>query len=250
MELSRDRIEWLEYDLLAEYPELFAGTFLRHGGASSGSYRSLNASESVGDHPDSVKLNREIIQKQVGTSLIVYAKQIHSTEIFEVTKDNYHKIPSCDALFTREKNLAIAVTHADCQGALFFDPTTEALAVVHSGWKGLIQNFYPKVVDYFMKTVHSQPSDLIVAISPSLSCDHAEFINYKTEIPKEFWDFKVGENHFDLKAIAYKQLTGAGIPDKNIEISPVCTFKNAHDYFSYRRDKICGRHATIMALKK
>lgn len=250
MELSHDRIEWLEYDLLSEYPELFAGTFLRHGGISSGSYQSLNASDSVGDHPDSVKLNREMIHKQVATNPIIYAKQIHSTDIVEVTKENCHKISSGDALFTREKNLGIAITHADCQGALFFDPTSEALAVVHAGWKGLIQNFYPKVVDYFMKTVHSKPHDLIVCISPSLSCEHAEFKNYKTEIPKEFWDFKVGENHFDLKGISYKQLTGSGIPDKNIEISNICTFKNPKDYFSYRRDKICGRHATVMSLKK
>lgn len=250
MELSKDKIEWLEYDLLSEYPYLFAGTFLRHGGNSSGAYLSLNAGDAVGDHPDSVKANREMIHKQTGVDHLVFAKQIHGTDIIEVTADNYLKIHSSDALFTREKNIGIAVTHADCQAAIFYDPQKEAIAVVHAGWKGLVQNFYQKVIDCFCTVVHSKPQDLIVCISPSLCGKHAEFKNYKEEIPKEYWDFKVDGCHFDLPAIAKLQLTAGGIHEKNLEITPICTFENSSDYFSYRREKITGRHATVIALKK
>jgi len=249
MELDKGRVQWIEYDLLTQYSHVFAGTFLRHGGASSGAYFSLNAGNNVGDHPDAVKVNRELIQKQAQVKNIVYAKQVHGVDIFEITAQNLHKIPEADALVTKEKQIGLAVTHADCQGAIFYDPVSEVIGVAHAGWKGLCNNIYQTMVDYFSNTFNSRPEDLIVCISPSLCCDHAEFKEYKEQLPREYWDFQEKKNYFDLWAIANKQLLDAKVSTKNIEIVKTCTYKNSKDYFSYRRDKITGRHATIIALK-
>ena len=114
MEFEKNRLEWLEFDLLDEFSHVFNGVFLRHGGTSIGPYASLNASLSVGDHPDSVRVNREMIRQQSGLNLHVFAKQIHSDKIFEVTHENLSKIPECDGLITKEKNIGLVITHADC----------------------------------------------------------------------------------------------------------------------------------------
>jgi hypothetical protein len=249
MEYEKAKIEWIEFDLLEPYPHVLHGVFLRHGGTSEGKFSSLNTGESVGDHPDRVKVNRESIRKAVNVPKVVYAHQNHGANVHRVTAKNVDKIPAADALFTTEKNLGLAVTHADCQAAILYDPVHEAVAVVHAGWRGNVQNIYARVAEAMQRDIGTQPQNLVVCISPSLGPDHAEYKNFKQELPEDFWSFQVKPSYFDFWAISRKQLNGCGILDKNIEISGVCTHCNPKDYFSYRRDKDTGRHATVVALK-
>ena len=48
---------------------------------------------------------------------------------------------------------------------------------------------------------------------------------------------KNGKLFLDLKKIAKIQLINLGVKEKNIEISPECTFCLPDKYFSHRRDK-------------
>lgn len=248
MELGKEKIEWIEFDLLEHYPHVAHGVFLRHGGTSQKHCMSLNAGDNVGDHPDHVKVNREMIRKAMQVPQVVYAKQNHGVNVHRVTAKNKDKIPQCDALFTSEKNLGLAVTHADCQATVFYDPVHEAIGVVHAGWKGSAQNIYARFIEAMHRDIGTQPHNLLVCVSPSLGPDHAEYKNYKQDFPEELWSFQVKPNHFDFWAITRKQLTSCGILDKNIEISEDCTFCNSKDYYSYRREKDTGRHATVIAL--
>lgn len=250
MDYEKQRVEWLTFDLLEHYPYVVHGVFLRHGGTSKKHHFSLNLSEGVGDHPDCVKVNRETVKTALNLPTILYAHQAHGAEVHRVTADHEGKLPTADALFTTEKNLGLAITHADCQAAIFYDPVHEAVAVAHAGWKGLAQNIYARVVETLQRELGTKPHDLIVGVSPSLGPDHAEMKNYQQELPKDLWDFQVKPGHFDFWAVARKQLTGTGIPEKNIEITETCTYCDEKNYYSYRRDKDTGRHATIAALRE
>jgi YfiH family protein len=248
MEYGKGRIEWLEFDLLEPYPHVIHGVFLRHGGTSSGKFATLNLSEQVGDHPDSVKVNRETVRKMLSVPKIVYANQVHGAQVHRVTAQMEGKLPPADALWTTEKGVGLAVTHADCQAALFFDPVRSVIAIAHAGWKGTLQNIYGQVVATLQSEAGSDPRHLLAAISPSLGPDHAEFMEYRKEFPQEFWEFQTTPHHFDFWAISKMQLTQAGLLEKNIEISAICTHCYPNDYFSYRRDRETGRNATIVAL--
>lgn len=251
MDYEKQKLEWLEFDLLEPYSHVVHGTFLRHGGTSHKHFYSLNLSEAVGDHPNNVKVNRETVRKALDLPRILYAHQTHGIAVHRIRiGKNDEKIPSGDALFTTEKNLGLAVTHADCQAAIFYDPVHEAVGVVHCGWKGAAQNIYARMVEEMHREIGTQPQNLIVCISPSLGPDHSEQKNYKEELPPDLWDFQVQPNYFDYWAIGRKQLTGAGVLEKNIEISGICTCCDEKNCYSYRREKDTGRHATIVALKE
>ena len=249
MEYEKKKIEWIEFDLLEPFPHVVHGVFLRHGGTSQGKFASLNLGDQNGDHPDCVKVNREAVRKAIDVPKIVYGHQTHGSNVHRVTTKNVDKVLSGDAFFTTEKDLGLSVTHADCQAAIFYDPVHEAVGVVHAGWKGSAQNIYARMVEAMQRDLGTQPHNLLVCISPSLGPDHAEYKNYKNEIPEDFWSFQAQPNHFDFWAISRKQLNSCGILDKNIEMSEVCTHCHPNDYFSYRRDKETGRHATVVALK-
>lgn len=245
MEYDAKKLEWLEYDLLANFDEFKHATFTRHGGVSQNPFDTLNLSLSCGDVRDHVLINREAVRRELNFSRICYAKQEHGKKAVRITLQNMTNIPPCDALITNLKDVGLAITHADCQAAIFLDPQTESFGVVHAGWRGLVQNIYSEVVHQFQEEFGTDPANLVVAISPGLCSNHAEFVNYKKEWPKEYWDFQTKQNHLDLRAIAKKQLLEAKIPESKIEISDICTFENAEDYFSYRRDTKTGRNATI-----
>jgi polyphenol oxidase len=249
MEFAKDKLEWLEFDLLKEHPQIVHGVFLRHGGTSQSPFGSLNLSDSVGDHPDSIRVNRETVRKSLGLPQVVYAKQEHKAVVCEVTAANCNKLPPADALFTRVKDLGLGITHADCQATVMYDPRKEVIAVVHAGYKGLASNIYKATVEALKAAVGTNPKDLLVCVSPSLGPDHAEFINYKTELPESFWKHEVKQKYFDLWKAAEEQLQDLGIKESNIELTKVCTFCEAKDYYSHRRDKKTGRHATIAAIK-
>lgn len=249
MEFDKAKMEWLEFDLLESYPHVVHAVFLRHGGVSKGPCGSLNLGNGTSDAAENVVANRELVRKAINMPKLLFPHQTHGMNVERITAKNMDKVPHADALFTTEKNLGLGVTHADCQAAIFYDPVHEAVAVAHAGWRGMAQNIYARVLEAMHRDIGTQPQNVIVCVSPSLGPDHAEYKNYKQEIPQEFWSFQIKPNYFDFWAIAKKQLSTLGILDKNIEITATCTHCNAKDYFSHRREKDTGRHGTVVALK-
>lgn len=249
MEYDQTKLQWLEYELLEPYPHVLHATFTRHGGLSEGRFQSLNLGFGTADHADKIKANHETIRKALNVPKIVFPHMNHGINIARVSAKNGVHPYQADAIYTTDKNIGLGVTHADCQAAIFYDPVHEAIAVAHCGWRGSVQNIYARLIETLQRELGTQPHNLVVCISPSLGPDHAEFKNYKHELPKEFWEFQKKPMHFDFWAISRMQLTAAGVLPKNIEIAEMCTVCNTDDYFSYRADKDTGRNATVVALK-
>ena len=249
MTKTLEKLEWLEFDLLNPYPHVNHAVFLRHGGMSEGRFGSLNLGKGIGDPPEHVHANREIVRKTMNVSKIVYPQQMHGINISRIRQKNIDETHIADALYTTERDVGLAILHADCQAAVFYDPIHEAIAVAHAGWRGTAQNLFGRVVDTLRREIGTQAHNLIVCISPSLGPDHAEYKNYKHELPQDMWKFQAKPNYFDFWAISKKQLISYGVNEKNIEISQICTHCHEDDCFSYRRDKETGRHATVIALK-
>jgi YfiH family protein len=249
MEYDKAKLEWLEYDLLEQYPHILHGTFSRHGGVSQGTFGTLNLGVGTPDNPEHVKTNRALIQKAIRLDRIVYPHQNHGVNVHRVTAKNLDQMPQADALYTTEKNIGLAATHADCQAIILYDPVHEAVAIAHAGWRGSAQNIVGRLIDTLQRELGTQPHNLVACVSPSLGPDHAEFKNYKQELPREFWDFQKKPYHFDFWQITRMQLVQAGVLDKNIETADICTYCHSTDYFSHRREKDTGRNATIVALR-
>jgi YfiH family protein len=213
-------VEWLEFEIFADEPQLVHGVFLRQG---------MNLGEALN------------VQR------VAFCHQVHSDAVAIVEEPE--RVQECDGLVTHQTDLGLIISHADCQAAIFYDPIHRALANVHSGWRGNVKNIYRATVQKMVEVYRSKPQDLLVGISPSLGPDNAEFKNYREEFPQTFWEFQVRPEYFDLWAIARYQLEECGILSHHIQIAEICTFANPQDYFSYRRDKTTKRHATVAMIK-
>jgi YfiH family protein len=250
MENDVSKLQWLEFDQLKPYPRIKHASFARHGGVSNGLFASLNGSTEVGDHPDCVKVNREKMAQMLQAQHLVFPHQNHGTKVIRITRHNFAQTHQADALYTTEKGIALGVTHADCQAAIFYDPKHEAIAIAHAGWRGNVQNIYSQLIDQLRQEIEADPKDLLVCISPSLGPCHAEFKSYKQDLPQSFWSFQVKPHYFDFWKISQMQLIASGVLEKNIELAQVCTFCASNDYFSYRYNSKGGRNATAVVLQE
>ncbi len=176
----------------------------------------------------------------------VYFNQVHGKEIALVSRleDTF----TADGGITHIKGVALAIRHADCQAAIFYDPMNQVIATVHAGWRGMTQNIYQETVSKFARYYESKPENLLVCIGPSLEPEHSEFVHYKNEFPESFWRFQEKPNYFNLWEIGRFQLTQAGILNHHIEISCLGTYSSPHQFPSYRRSKTRERLTTLASL--
>lgn len=240
-------MKWLQFDLLLQFPKLRHGVFSRLGGASEGCMSALNVSWDVGDSEENVSINRSKIAQALELPGLIAAKQVHGVAVWEV-RGCEEVSREADALTTRLPGIGIMIQHADCQAALVYDPVNHAAGGFHCGWRGSVGNIYQAGISFMQKTYRSDPRNLHVAIGPSLGPRHAEFIEYRKELPKWFWNYQVAPLYFDFWEISRHQLIECGILPHHIQIAEVCTYSHPELFFSYRRDKATGRNGSIIGL--
>lgn len=189
------------------------------------------------------------IQEKVGGDFLCQLSQIHSDHIVEITTENCQQSLEGDAMITDTPGLALLIKTADCQALLLYDPLQKAIAAIHAGWKGLIQDIIPKTIQKMSDLYGSKPADLIAVFIPSLLSCCSEFSDPSHEIPQIYHDFILQNNHVDLAGIADQQLIEAGVKPENVDRMPGCTMCDSDKYFSFRRGD-AKRMGSVIMLQK
>lgn len=251
--IIKENLQWLEFDLLTDFPLLKHQLFLRHGGSSEGAYKGLNIGFSIGDKKEAVEANLKTIRLALKNEIpdwhsLHWGDAIHGSKVMNIQKGFPEKIPDADGLMTSTPGLTLTMKNADCQVAFFYDPLNHAIANIHAGWRGSVANIYAKTIQSMQRLFGTQSANLLVCISPSLGPEEFEFIDFQTKLPESFWKFQIRPNFFDFWAISEFQLKNAGVLPHHIEIAGLSTFANPKDFFSHRRDKQTGRHANCLTL--
>ncbi len=180
---------------------------------------------------------------------IVMARLVHGTDVREVGRQDAGTIiDNVDALVTKESNLFLGLTVADCLPIFFSDELAGVIGLAHAGWRGITSGIVEKTVAKLF-SLGAKPETLHVTIGPGIHQDHFvvrddvidRFAPWSTAIQKIEQGY-----HVDLYAIVRQQLLGAHIPNDHITLSDECTFDLPQKYFSYRRDKP-SRTETMLA---
>lgn len=164
----------------------------------------------------------------------VAALQVHGNKVVFVDGP-VGIVPNCDGLATKTPGITLAVKSADCLPIFFVDPQSRMVAIAHAGWKGVASGIAMEAV-HAMKHHGTNPSDLLVAIGPSVGPCHYrihderrdEMLQKTPHIALE--DFK--NNFVDLRAIVQRQLTASGVLPDRIDTSSPCTACEHDTYFS------------------
>lgn len=183
-------------------------------------------------------------------------------------EERFAQLEGVDALMTNVTGVCIGISTADCIPVLLYDKRHHAACAIHAGWRGTVKRIVEKAVAKMTTVYGTQPEDIQAQIGPGISLDSFEvgdevydaFVNEGFEMALISRKYPCGSRssllacseglkksstfhsslltskwHIDLPECNRQQLLAAGIPEVQIAVSTVCTFKDSETYFSARR---------------
>lgn len=248
------------------FPEtLIALTTTRNGGVSKAPYQSLNLAYQVQDKEADVKENRRRVFEELGLrpEQVVFTHQFHSTILKKVAASDggrgfaaFNDGIEGDALYTSEKNLALAVYHADCVPIFFYVPTRGLIGIIHAGMAGTLKSITKLVINEFCQKENVHPQDIYCYLGPCLTFSHKEIsLEMRDDIASLGKEFLQGIKavgptlYFDTMLVNVIQLRQCGIPIENIDYAGECVYEHQEKYFSFARDQITGRMISLIYQK-
>ena len=157
--------------------------------------------------------------------------QVHGRDLAHVGSDpGWSECDSCDALWTDNTAVALAIKVADCLPVTIVDPVRRVMANIHSGWRGAVQQITAATIDTLDKSSPFQPSAAWAWLGPSIRVCCFEV---GEEVVQEFTrsygdaarfvDRSHDKPHIDLIGLTADVLRKKGFEDRRILDTGLCT---------------------------
>jgi YfiH family protein len=270
---------------LGKFGWLVHGFSTRPGGASVLDGKpALNLGFTDWDERERVAANREkfVAALEARKMPLVTLRQFHS-DVIHVASAACAEAPKADALITGTPGLLLGVQTADCVPILLVDTRRRVVAAVHAGWRGTLARIAVKTLGRMTMEFGTRARDVFVALGPAIGrCCYevgpevaqafaAQFPPAADWFDGPFEQLGHGEDplslpwlsmmppghalppprvQLDLRASNRWQLMNAGVPEKQIDVSDLCTACRTDLLFSYRREGAkTGRLMAVIGVK-
>ena len=254
--------DWLQPDWPAG-PAVRAVCSARSGGVSTGGYASFNAGSHVGDLPANVQENRRLLAGLSGVRH-VFLDQVHGQRVLDL--DEAHDGVQAEGAMSASHGLACTVLVADCLPVLLSDRAGTVVAALHAGWRGLLGENGAGVLEAGVRAMRAKllarqahADHLLAWMGPCIGPQKFEvgaevqqaFTRGDTGAARHFVPLPGGKWLCDLAGLARMRLLACGVAQVygNNASAAWCTASQPSRFFSYRRDRICGRMAVSVWLQ-
>jgi YfiH family protein len=272
-ERSIHGVRILSFESLGAHSGVDAVVTTRHGGESTGPFATLNLGLRTGDDAEIVRRNRARAASVVGAApaWLTFGRQVHGARVAVVgNAERGAAFDDTDALVTNASLVPLVILTADCAAIFYFDPAHRAVGIAHAGWRGTVSRIAARTVDAMRVAFGTTPSDLTVAIGPSIGpcCyevgndvidavatafpEHADELLLEPDMASA-GSFRAAVNedrkHFDLWRANELVLQRAGVRDDRLDVSRLCTACRTDLFYSHRAEKgNTGRFGGIVML--
>ncbi|HWR77607.1 MAG TPA: peptidoglycan editing factor PgeF [Thiobacillus sp.] len=216
---------------------------------SGAPWGNFNLGDHVGDDPLHVVANRARLRQQLPAEP-GWLKQIHSARVVELGRDTNRE---ADAAFTRQVGAVCAVLTADCLPVLLCDRAGSVVAAAHAGWRGLAGG----VLEATVAAMQVPPGEILAWMGAAIGPQSFEvgdevrqaFVNRHPHAAAAFLPHPAsipGKWLADIYQLARIRLNHAGV--QAIYGGGRCTYQETDSFYSYRRDGVTGRMASLIWL--
>lgn len=218
----------------------------RAGGVSLAPYGSFNLATHVGDAVEAVAENRARLRRILPAEPR-WLEQVHGVTVADA--DRPAVVPRADAAVAREVGVVCAVLTADCLPVLFCDDTGSVVGAAHAGWRGLAAG----VLEATVARMGVSPASLLAWLGPAIGPAAFEvggevreaFLRIDPGADVAFVSAAApGKWMADLFGLARRRLMRAGVA--RVYGGGLCTYADATSFYSYRRDGVTGRFASLV----
>ena len=223
----------------------------RHGGVSQAPYASMNLADHVGDMPANVIANRALLRKHLPEEPI-WLNQVHGTLVSTPNA----RLSQADAIVSNIPNEVLAIMTADCLPVLFANVTGTVIGAAHAGWRGLSAGVLENTVKAMRELetssvdqdIHAWMGPAIGPLAFEVGQDVVDaFADAGVIYPQEAFSpitHQPGKYLANIYLLARSRLEAEGI--QHIDGGEFCTVTQAEQFFSYRRDGVTGRFASLI----
>jgi YfiH family protein len=252
--------------LFPDWPDLPANVgalaTTRLGGLSTGVYDDgsghggLNLGLHVGDDPDTVRANRARLEAML-PGRPAWISQVHGNGVVDAASVRPGApVQVGDASVTGQPGVVAAILTADCLPVLFADLEGRVVGAAHAGWRGLAGG----VLEATVASMRAAGAGEITAwMGPAIGPARFEvgtdvLDSFVAALPER--DVRPAfaaladqpEKYLaDIYALARMTLARAGVI--SIWGGEHCTYTERTRFYSYRRDGVTGRQASLIWLK-
>ncbi|MEF3192889.1 MAG: peptidoglycan editing factor PgeF [Halothiobacillaceae bacterium] len=228
-------------------PGVRAVVTTRVGGVSKAPYDSLNLATHVGDDPSAVAENRRLLREALRLPAEpLWLDQVHGIDVCDASRP----AAACraDAAYVDRPGVVLAVLTADCLPVLLASLDGREIGVAHAGWRGLADGVLEALLDCF-----SAPPEKIVAwLGPAIGPTafevgdevRAAFLAHAPGAARAFVPTRSGHWLTNLYLLARQRLAARGI--HAVWGGVLCTTSDPARFYSYRRDGVTGRMASLI----
>jgi YfiH family protein len=220
----------------------------RRGGVSGAPWHSLNLGGHVGDDMSAVVRNRERLARHLALPAEpLWLDQVHGSRVRSAGDHD----ACADACYADTPGRVCVVLTADCLPVLFSSRDGDEVAAAHAGWRGLLAGVLEETLSRFRGPREGIVAWLGPAIGPGafeVGDDvHTAFVDEDKAAGSHFIANRPGHWLADLYGLATLRLERAGVGA--VYGGGHCTYSDATRYFSYRRDGVTGRMASLIWLQ-
>lgn len=220
----------------------------RAGGCSPAPWHSFNLGDHVGDAAANVAANRATLRRLLPGEPL-WLQQVHGIVVADA--DHVSSSVVADAACARLAGKVCAVMTADCLPVLFCDRAGSVVAAAHAGWRGLQAG----VLEATLTKMAVPPGQVMVWLGPAIGPERFEvgdevraaFLAHDPLAATAFRAGQPGKWLADIYALARQRLQAAGV--QSISGGQCCTVNEPEQFFSYRRDGVTGRMASLIWLE-
>ncbi|MFC3625169.1 peptidoglycan editing factor PgeF [Vogesella amnigena] len=222
----------------------------RAGGVSPAPYHSLNLGDHVGDDAANVTANRAALRDHLPAEP-AWLQQVHGTVVVDAASVAPGSKVQADASFSRTPGTVCAIMTADCLPVLLADRAGTVVGAAHAGWRGLCNG----VIEATVQAMNEPAANLIAYLGPAIGPDAFEvggevrdaFLAHDIHAVEAFTPIGDGKYLADIYQLARQRLATLGISE--VYGGDYCTVIDRERFFSYRRDQVTGRMASLIWLK-
>lgn len=214
-------------------------------------YQAFNLGLHVGDYSALVEKNRQCLHQLLPKDTkIQWFEQVHGAKVAEIFDASDQAI-TADAAITSNKNTCLAIMTADCLPILIASKYGDEIAAIHGGWRPLAAN----IISNTLAKMNTSNENLFAWLGPCISAKvfevgsevKAAFVQQDECFNLAFIPTGNGKYLADLHKIARLQLEKLGV--NQISVLPECTYANTDKYYSYRKNAVTGRMATLICIR-
>jgi polyphenol oxidase len=219
----------------------------RLGGFSLPPYDGFNLGTHVGDEANTVIKNRNyLVELAQLPESPRWLNQIHGTQV--INSNNWQLNMNADAIISQQNNHICTIMTADCLPLLLCNKQGNTVAAIHAGWRGLAAGIIEKTIAEF----RCDPHDILVWLGPAIGPTQFEvgtdvyriFTQHSAHAIQAFQQTDATHYLADIYLLAKQRLIALGV--NAIFGGDLCTASDPQHFFSYRRDNVTGRMASMI----